>query len=42
MRWWGWIILALVVWWIVANPHQAAGDVHSVTTFASDLVHGNG
>ena len=36
-RWLPWIILGLIVWWAVDNPHSAALAVHHIATFFSDL-----
>ena len=35
----GWGIFLLVLWWIVANPHQAAAAVNGLGTFFSSVVH---
>lgn len=38
MRWWGWVIVILVVLWAIHHSTQAAGDVHGISNFISDTV----
>jgi hypothetical protein len=37
MRWWGWLIVALIVWWVIKHPTPASNDVHSIGDFFSSL-----
>ena len=37
----GWVVLIVVIWWVIANPHTAGQDVHNVGAFISSaLPHG--
>jgi len=38
MRWWGWLFVIVLLWWIINNPHTASTDVHNVGSFISGVL----
>ena len=36
----GWVALAFVVWWVIAEPAAAAHVVHNIGVFLSSAAHG--
>ena len=36
----GWLVLAFILWWIIAEPASAAHVVHNIGTFLAEAAHG--
>lgn len=37
MKWWGWVILAIILYWAIKHSTQAAADVHGIGNFFSSV-----
>lgn len=38
MRWWGWVIVFIVIYWALHNPVAASNDVHGISNFFSNAL----
>jgi hypothetical protein len=36
----GWLVLAFILWWIIAEPASAAHVVHNIGAFLTNAAHG--
>jgi hypothetical protein len=36
----GWLVLAFILWWIIAEPASAAHVVHNIGVFLTNAAHG--